>query len=109
MTQAERRLERRTGELKKAVALEVQTSLSTFKKSAAARMIPFWAHDVGKCAAPTVAALAREIGLDRPHLSMVLNMQRPGGGLDGVRRKLEAHLELSIGGMTDVLSVMEAL
>jgi len=97
---------RRTGELKKAVALEVQTSSGPDKRNAGRKMVPFWAHDVGKCDAPTISSLARATGMSRSFLSLYLAGKRKS---HKAREILEEHLELTTGGMLDVLSVLEGL
>ena len=106
MTPSQNERARRTGELKKTVAMFVQTSSGPDKLKAAAQMVPYWAHNVGYCQTDTITSLAEASGIDRSWLSLTLNMKRPG---HAVRRALEDYLELSIGGMTDVLSVLEGL
>lgn len=102
MTLADERKAKRTRELKIAVAL----GTSQWGADAAREILPTFAHELGKCDAPNISSLARASGITRQWVSATLNMRSPG---HAVRRRLEDHLELTIGGMTDVLSVLEEL
>jgi hypothetical protein len=52
----------------------------------------------------SLAALARELKLDRPHLSLCLRLKRTAAS---VRRALEFNLALPAGGMERVLEILE--
>ena len=95
--------DKRTRELKIAVAL----AKSEHGKESARQMVPFWAHGQGKCDAPDISSLARAIGANRTSLSLCLGCS--SGGYWAIRKKLDHHLGLTSGGMSDVLSVVEAL
>ncbi|MCK5316270.1 MAG: hypothetical protein KAJ55_00070 [Anaerolineales bacterium] len=106
---AERRLKRRTSHLKKAVAIQAQEMEPTGNaRNAGREMVPYWAYKRRLCKEPTVASLAQAIGEDRSSLTNLLAIAR-GGVKTRMRRKLEDHLELTPGGMTDVLAVLEEL
>ena len=100
----------RTSELKKAVALGV----SQWGRDAAREMVPAWACAEGNrdndlrwpTREPTIASLARAIDVSHNAMTLCLGGQRPGYK---TRTKLEEYLGLTIGGMTDVLSVISKL
>ena len=52
----------------------------------------------------SLAGLARELKLDRPHLSLCLRLKRNAAS---VRRALEFNLALPAGGMERVLEILE--
>lgn len=52
----------------------------------------------------SLAALARELKLDRPHLSLCLRLKRTAAS---VRRALEFNLALPAGGMERVLEILD--
>ena len=98
MTQEEESKAKRTRTLKVAVAL----GISQWGKNAAREMVPEFA--LGPSG--TISALARAIGVNRSSLSLCLGAQSPK---HDVRRKLEDFMDISTGGMTDVLSVIEEI
>ena len=106
MTQPEARLKRRTSILKRAVELKRDRLEGDEKKDAARRMVPVWAHLQGKCKEPTISSLARATGISRSFLSLFLANKRKS---HDARETLETHLELTVGGMLDVLSVLEEI
>ena len=53
---------------------------------------------------PSIAAMARELKMDRPHLSLCLRLKRTAAS---VRRALEFNLALPAGGMERVLEILE--
>ena len=54
---------------------------------------------------PSIAALAREWEMDRPHLSLCFRLKRTAAS---VRRGVEFNLLLPAGGMERVLEILEA-
>lgn len=101
---------KRTRDLKVAVTVRAQ-QLEPEGRSheAAVQIVPQWAYDDGKCAAPTVPSLARAMNVDRSMLWRLLMCESP---YQPTRERLEEYLELTPstpGGITDVLSVVEKL
>jgi hypothetical protein len=77
-------------------------------ENAALEAVPKWACSDGLCELPTYRSLARAINENHSNLWICLTVDG-GQKRHRLRAKLEDHLELSRGGMWDVLSVVERL
>ena len=104
MTPEEKRRVKRTSELKIAVALGV----SQWGKNAALEMVPVWACEEGLIPIPTYRELARSMKVNHSNLWICLSYYN-GEPRHNVRAKLESFLDLSTGGMYDVLAILEKL
>jgi len=94
--------EKLKAEYTRILKISVALGVAQFGKNSARQMVPEFALG----ADGNMATLAQEIGETRRDLSRCLGIQQPKRH---VRRALESYLELTPGGMDDILSVLEAL
>ncbi len=87
-------------EYTRVLKISVALGVKQFGMNSARQMVPEFALG----AAGNMTTLAQEIRVTRRHLSRCLGVQQP---LRAVRRALEEYLELTPGGMDDVLAILE--
>ena len=105
--------DRRTSEVKKAIALGIQSLEGSGKdpRMVPGEVVPLLAYQIGLCPEPTVLSLAETLGVHRSSLSNCLSASRK---LSDIRGQLDFLLGLTEetvkpGGMSLALKVLEGL
>lgn len=106
----EEQIHHRQAERTRTLTIAVAMGVSSWHKGTAQMVVPAYAYERGllKTAEPTVAHLARAMGVNRSNLWACLGHYR-GHRRQNLREAMEDFLGLVPGGMSQVLKVVEKL